>query len=498
VNSQATGSDPEWSAPGAGSSGRGTPEPAGPGRGNPGWGSRERDNPGRGSRDRSRLTVVLALALLVRLVAVLAIDDPHKVPRTLAESDAPTYYVLAEHILDGTGYRYAADKAPTAKRTPGYPLFLAAVFEVFGESFSAVRVIQCLLDVATTFLVYTLAVLVFGSISVGLVAAFGYAFYLPAILSSTYIMTETTYTLFLVLAVTAAVLAMRLESYLMHVFAGVAFGVSSLIRPGAFLLPPVLLAICLFLGVVLPSRYERGVGRVLGERRRRGLRGNLWKGFAVLCLAFGLTLLPWAIRNQRSLGSFIPTSTLVGANLYKGNHIPTQGAYFWSTDSLLTPEIRARIAGVSEAQQDRILRAEAGKMILSNKTASLLLALKKIPRLWLNLGYGRAPSIRSIALAAGHLALIMLAVYCLLIMPSDRLTLSFVPLTTVVFSSLAYLAVASEVRFVFPLVPLILPYSAFGLLAIGKRLRPVKSTQGQIISPRHGPNSWARRHDDVI
>lgn len=93
--------------------------------------------------DRARkvlLLAVLAVSLFVRLGAVARISDHQDVPRSLAESDAPTYYELADNLLSGTGYRYSAAEPPTARRTPGYPLFLASVFKVFGRDFRAVRV----------------------------------------------------------------------------------------------------------------------------------------------------------------------------------------------------------------------------------------------------------------------------------------------------------------------------------------------------------------------
>lgn len=416
------------------------------------------------------VTPILLLALAIRLAAVIAVDNPQKVPRNLAEGDAPTYYILADHLLDGTGYRYAADLAPTAKRTPGYPLFIASVFRVFGRNFTAVRLVQCVLDVVTTYLVFAIAVLFLGSAPIGLIAALGYALYLPAIQSTTYIMTETTYTFSLVLAVLIALLAARVRSHLLYAVSGIAFGISALIRPGVILLPFALMVVGLLVSLTKHSSLDRGVGRVLGEPPRRGFERTPVLEFTILCTAFAITILPWAVRNQRALGAMIPTSTLVGANLYKGNHIPTQGSYFWSTDSLLTPDLKARTSGVSEVQRDRILWAAAKEMIFANKKASALLVLKKIPRLWLNLGYGRAPSKKSIFLAAAHLALLALGIYALFGLPADARVLSSIPLTTVLFSTIMYLTVAAEVRFVFPLIPLVLPYSALGLVKLVGRM----------------------------
>ena len=432
---------------------------------------------------RIRLILILVLAFVLRLAAILAIDDPQKVPRDVNESDAPTYYVLADNMLDGTGYRYGPDQPPTAIRTPAYPLLIAGVFKVFSRNFNAVRIVQCLLDVMTTYMVFALALVLFGVPSAALLAAVGYALYFPAIQDVTYILTETSYTFFLVLAVLVAAVGARLRSYLLFAVSGIAFGISALTRPGAIALPLVLLVISIILGLGRRGAIDRGVGRILGAPRRRGFDGIPLREFAVLCIAFAITLLPWVVRNERALGAPIFTSTLVGGNLYKGNDIATRGAYLMSVDDIFTPELRARLAGASEVQRNRILIAETKKTVLSHPWAIAGITLRKIPRLWLNLGYGRPASMRSKVLAAAHLLLLGLGVFALFVLPPDARGLTFIPLTTVVFSTIMYLTVASLVRFVFPLVPIVLPYSGLGLVDLAGRLRTRRVPHGDELRP---------------
>ena len=397
-------------------------------------------------RTRTALLVVLAVACLVRVGLIVSIDSPQEVPRNLAESDAATYYVIGDNLLSGVGYRYSEDQPPTARRTPGYPVFIASVFRVFGRNFNAVRGVQCVLDVVSVAAIFGLTLLLTESRAAALLAALGYAIYPPAILSTTYIMTETLYTLLLLVFALACVLALKARNLTLYLTAGIMLGLAVLTRPGGFLLPVAVLVVALF------------------------VRRTVWRGLVILMLAFVVTILPWGIRNKHVLGKFTVTSTLIGHNLYKGNHLPSQGAYFWSTDSLLTPDLKQRLTGVSEVQKDSILQAEAVKGILENKGAVVLLMLKKIPRLWLNLGYGRAPSRQSLAIAALHLLIIGFAFFGVFKIPGGIRYLSFVPITTVLLSSLLYLTVASEVRFVFPLVPMLLPYSAVGFLAATRRV----------------------------
>ncbi|MGD9401538.1 MAG: glycosyltransferase family 39 protein [bacterium] len=397
-------------------------------------------------RTRNALILtVLAISLSIRLGAVIRIGNPQDVPRSLAESDAPTYFKLADNLLDGTGYRYSAAEPPTARRTPGYPLFIASVFKICGRNFNAVRVAQCMLDMISTFLVFALCLLIFGSPLAGILAALAYAVYPPVIIIVTHIMSETLFTFLLLLFAVTCILGIRSRQRALFAVSGIFLGLATLTRPGALPLPFVLL--------LAAAIWKR----------------DLIRGFLILVVAFSFTMLPWGLRNERDMGKFIPTSTLVGGNLYKGNHLPTQGAYFMSTDSLLTDDIRARIAGTTEVQRDSILQAEAIRMIKSHKTATLALAAKKIPRLWLNLGYGRKPSRKSYAIAGLHGIFLVLGFVGLIRAPAARRYLNIVPVTTIVLSTVLYLAVAAEVRFVFPLIPLLLPYTAYGLVSVLKR-----------------------------
>ena len=393
------------------------------------------------------LIVILAAALALRIGAILALDDPQRVPRSAEESDAPTYYVIADNVIAGNGYAYGADQPPTAKRTPGYPLFIASIFKVFGRNFNWIRYTQAAVDVLTAYLVFVLAVLLFKTRAVGLLAALAYALYPPAILSSTYILTETLYTFFLVFFAVTAVLALKGRGRPLYLVSGIAFGVSSLIRPGIVFLPVALLVVTLI------------------------VRPRAWAGVLMLTLAFAVTLLPWVLRNNRDLGKPIPTSTLVGSNLYKGNHLASGGAYPMSSDSLFSDDLRLRLSGAGEVRRDSILRAEAMQTIRSNKKDVALLAVKKIPRLWLNVGYGQRPSKKSLAVAVSHCIAIALGIYGFVTIPRDSRYLAFVQVTTIVFASAMYLTVASVVRFIFPLIPLLLPFSAGGFLNLAGRLR---------------------------
>ena len=61
--------------------------------------------------------------------------------------DAPEYRRLAENLLERHGFSLSVGSPyePTARRAPGYPLFLALVYTVFGRSDTAVLWAQSML-----------------------------------------------------------------------------------------------------------------------------------------------------------------------------------------------------------------------------------------------------------------------------------------------------------------------------------------------------------------
>src|SRR5690349_998328 len=76
------------------------------------------------------------------------------------DDDGRFYSQIARNLLDHRGYSGETEEpfVPTYVRVPGYPMFLAGVYSIFGrDNDKAVRIIQVLLDSATCWLVALLA-----------------------------------------------------------------------------------------------------------------------------------------------------------------------------------------------------------------------------------------------------------------------------------------------------------------------------------------------------
>jgi hypothetical protein len=199
-----------------------------------------------------------------------------------------------------TRYPEAPVFVPEVIRTPGYPAFVAAIYRGFGEGNDlAVAIAQAGVFAGICLAVYALARrLMREPIAYG--AAMGTALFSPLPYFGALVLTELFATFVLTLAMllcVQAALSGRLQQY---TTAGVLFGVTTLVRPGFVLLP-------FFLAIAMPVL-------VRAHRTRAHLRG-----WVVLAIAAGLTLVPWFTYNYVNLGSFtLSPAGGIGRGLWEG------------------------------------------------------------------------------------------------------------------------------------------------------------------------------------
>src|SRR5262245_41512493 len=103
---------------------------------------------------RNWLFVLLATLAGLALRLFFVFHFPH------VSGDSFVYGDIAKNWLDHGIYGVTDDGAvrPTLIRLPGYPAFLAGIFSIFGhEHYSAVMVVQALIDVNTCLVISALA-----------------------------------------------------------------------------------------------------------------------------------------------------------------------------------------------------------------------------------------------------------------------------------------------------------------------------------------------------
>ena len=243
------------------------------------------------------ITFAAAVAFHLTIATNLVDEQP---------DDSKLYIQLARNVVEQGVFsgKTEAPYSPTLIRTPGYPFFLAGVYEIVGTgNEKAVRVSQAL--------VFTLACILAGLIASqwtidrrrktkAAFIAFVLAAFCPfMVVYSATILAETLTMFFLAATILSATYALkarkRQRAFVWWVAAGLLAGCNVLIRPDAGLF-----AFGIGLTLVISVFFGRGMFRAR-------VLDRFFKGVA-FTLAFIMPLAPWTIRNERLFGVFQPLS----------------------------------------------------------------------------------------------------------------------------------------------------------------------------------------------
>ncbi len=355
--------------------------------------------------------LLLLLALAVQLAFALALADAP------LNADEAEYAAAARRLAGGLGLTAPDGQLYVHRHPPGYVAFAAAIFYAGGDVL-AVRLAQGVLAVLTLALAYAIARAEFGP-RTAVVALLAGALYLPAAYYSTKILTETLFTLALVLGVYLLARGTRGgPRYRWLAMAGLAFGGAALVRSVAF---PVALALALLLAL----------GRDGSRRARVAAAATFVCGLLV-------ALAPWSGYVYARTGRVVATDTNASAVLYIGNN--PRAPYHHTWQALEDPTSCAPLLEVAAAGRDGFrvaaeYRAEALRYIATHpaqtalRTVGRLLDMLEPERLFAaTYAAGRIPSLAAgvawpmiaLELAADAAALALCALG-LVLMPSSRL-----------------------------------------------------------------------------
>lgn len=221
--------------------------------------------------------VVSALLGVAYRLALFVTEQP------VVQADGAIRYVpMAHNILDGHGFSTSttAPYEPSRHEVPGYPLFLAAIFAVTGSSLRAVMFMQLILEILTLWIAarmaQTLGLSPFAARAVwclGLGCVF-----LPSMAFSFQAVTLASFTMAIFSLFVLSLLRTPSTTYAPWALAGLAGGLSSIVRVDTYVLA------ALFAPLLL-----RALLRL--TRARRVASASAF----VLCF-FGM-LLPWMLRD---------------------------------------------------------------------------------------------------------------------------------------------------------------------------------------------------------
>lgn len=315
-------------------------------------------------RELHRLLLVLALGLFVRLIFLYTTKDTK-----LMIVDEQHYHVLALNLLHGHGLAWRPGTL-TSLRPPLYPAFVAFVWWITGtESVPVVRMVQLLLSLLNTFLLYQLGVLLFDR-RTALLAATGFCFY-PSLLAFNFLLlTEVLFTFFLTMVVLGYVILLRTGSGWAACGIGVGLGLAVLTRSVLWLFPVILFPFVFF---TMP-----------GSRRKR-LSAAL-----LLFLGYFLVVTPWAVRNTKLQGVLTVVDTMGGLTLRMGNYDHTDLDRPWDPSSIegeksIFQELRRDYPDSrfwTEGQKEKWALKKALSYMVDHPQLTLKRAVVKFARFW--------------------------------------------------------------------------------------------------------------------
>jgi hypothetical protein len=318
---------------------------------------------------RKWLLMILALSVLVRVGVALYLGNVVDAPRLLI--DQRSYDALARRILTGHGYSFdrgwypfTPPDTPTAHWSFLHPLFIAAIYALFGPNPLAARLTQAVLGgLLLPWMVHRFArQLLSGRETIALIAAAMTAVYGYFVLYAATLMTET---FFIALVVWSLEISLRLGAQLRArgsasrrdlVLLGLSLGLATLMRQSILPWVPVL-----FLWLLWQTREH-------GTLRQTMLRLIL-PGLIMAAL-----ILPWTYRNYRVYGEFLLLNSNTGYAMYSAQH-PMHGTRF---SEFAAAPLPADLIMGNEAQMDRELMRRGLGFVRDEPGRYLLLCLDRV------------------------------------------------------------------------------------------------------------------------
>lgn len=216
------------------------------------------------------------------------------------QGDAKYYEITVKQLLQKGIYGYKSE-VPNAYMTPGYPLFLALNYWIFGYADEPggphveIRIIQAIIGALTLYYIFLIGSRISGN-NTGILAAFLLAIYPTFVKAPMYLLTEVLATFFLVVFIYYQITALEGKSPIHSLVSGALIGLSVLTRPTGFVL------------LFVPFIYSYIIGN----------RDRLLRLFSFTLIGFILIMTPWVARNVVAIGSPVPFSTHSGDPLLAG------------------------------------------------------------------------------------------------------------------------------------------------------------------------------------
>lgn len=358
------------------------------------------------------IIIIFLLSLFFRIYAVKKVE--YKM-----EYDSLNYHNMAKQFLEkgylGYGIGTIA-KGPNAYITPGYPIFIAGVYYLAGDTgeigILSVKVVQAVLSAITVLLVYLIGKRIANPV-VGILAALFMMVYPSFLIVSAFHLTETLYTFLFILYLYLQIISFTKEKNIWHLVAGFVFALAVMVRPTIF---PFFIIVYLYKYIIEKNKSS----------------------FIKMIYFIGglfIVMVPWWIRNYLVLHELILLCTQAGNPLLGGAYPPQFRPSSYIQDNQFAEGMKVIINGFINHPKEYLYWFTAGKLKVIFEQVYLLTFLPQL-KVFLSthffaLGLGSIGVIASLFksnLRIVSLYLVMLTAIQLMFIPESRYAFSIMPL----------------------------------------------------------------------
>ncbi|MCX8128409.1 MAG: glycosyltransferase family 39 protein [Synergistetes bacterium] len=292
------------------------------------------------------LPVILAFVLRLSLFLFISFYNPS----FMIQPDSPGYVNPAENLIKYG--LFSSGEPPNLKpetlRTPGYPLFIALSYLVFGRKIESVIILQIIIGALLPLLSWKILEELGASLRARRIAAYITALDPLLLIYTVNVLTEELYAFIIALVILLYFKVLR-GFTLFHLFlASIMTGFQAYIRPVGVYFPVIVFLYFLFL-----KRFK--------------------EAFTILLVSY-LLIFGWSFRNYKEAGAF-EFSTISGVNMafYRASYVLQfeRGESWVKIREELRRELEEKGRGLNEAQKLALAKRMGLEIILSHPISAI-------------------------------------------------------------------------------------------------------------------------------